>query len=115
MLTASLKNLVFIYFKKNLEGWKSSRRKRQEHVIERVTEVKRMEQEEALKASEAAAKRLIGIRLVFIKVKVFSVLLSILSSRQTGKEMCPNRFFLKESYFPPLSLKKLVFPHLFFQ
>ncbi|XP_046450293.1 uncharacterized protein LOC124198484 isoform X3 [Daphnia pulex] len=46
----------------NLEGWKSSRRKRQEHVIERVTEVKRMEQEEALKASEAATKRLINIR-----------------------------------------------------
>ena len=33
-------------------------------MIERVTEVKRMEQEEALKASEAAAKRLIGIRYV---------------------------------------------------
>jgi hypothetical protein len=31
-------------------------------VIERVTEVKRMEQEEALKASEAATKRLINIR-----------------------------------------------------
>ncbi len=48
----------------NLEGWKSSRRKKQEDVIERVTEVKRMEQEEAIKASEAAAKRLIGIRCV---------------------------------------------------
>ena len=48
----------------NLRGWKSSRRKKQEDVIERVTEVKRMEQEEAIKASEAAAKRLIGIRCV---------------------------------------------------
>ena len=46
----------------NLEGWKSSRRKKQEDVIERVTEVKRMEMEEANKASEAAAKRLMGIR-----------------------------------------------------
>ena len=45
-----------------MEGWKSSRRKRQEHVIERVTEVKRMEQEEALKASEAATKLLINNR-----------------------------------------------------
>jgi len=54
--------IFFSKFPQNLEGWKSSRRKRQEHVIERVTEVKRMEQEEALKASEAAAKRLVQIR-----------------------------------------------------
>jgi len=39
-------------------------------VIERVTEVKRMEQEEALKASEAAAKRLIGIRYVPLLKKI---------------------------------------------
>lgn len=30
----------------NLDNWKSSRRKRQEHIIERVVEVKKFEQEE---------------------------------------------------------------------
>ena len=39
-------------------------------MIERVTEVKRMEQEEALKASEAATKRLINIR--YHHITIFS-------------------------------------------
>ena len=35
----------FLFFK-NLDNWKSSRRKRQEHIIERVVEVKKFEMEE---------------------------------------------------------------------
>jgi F-box protein 20 len=33
-------------WQQNLDNWKSCRRKRQEHIIERVVEVKKMEQEE---------------------------------------------------------------------
>lgn len=34
------------FFFQNLDNWKSSRRKRQEHIIERVVEVKKLELEE---------------------------------------------------------------------
>lgn len=37
---------MFLSYVQNLDNWKSSRRKRQEHIIERVVEVKKLELEE---------------------------------------------------------------------
>ena len=54
-------------------------------MIERVTEVKRMEQEEALKASEAATKRLINIRYhitIFSTNIIFPYLLTGMNFRE---------------------------------
>ena len=39
-------NLIYDCFVQNLDNWKSNRRRQQEHIIERVVEVKKFEAEE---------------------------------------------------------------------
>ena len=49
---------IFFSFLQNLDNWKSSRRKRQEHIIERVVEVKKLELEEHDRQRRRAGKTL---------------------------------------------------------
>ncbi|KAK2712809.1 hypothetical protein QYM36_011487, partial [Artemia franciscana] len=60
-------------WQKNLEGWKMSRRKRQDPVIRRVSEVKKFEQEEAIRSFESKAR----------KNRTFS---EMLGSRSSGRK-----------------------------
>lgn len=51
------KSILYYYiFFQNLDNWKSSRRKRQEHIIERVVEVKKFEEQQEMEKTRRKSK-----------------------------------------------------------